>query len=780
MKNSLVLIYHRVQDGEQDPQALSVYPGKFDAQIRYLKSRFSIISLREMVRKISAGEPAENHLAITFDDGYADNLYHAKPILEKYEVPATFFITAAMIGSLQEFWWDELERIFLTGSHSLKPLTVEIDGKEHSWDIPGGKSPHDVYKEIHRLLKYMPFEKREKIMDGLFSWAGLDRKQGRDSHRVLNRQEILELSKGNLVEIGSHTLNHPVLSVETPGTQWREIDGSRIILEQLTGKKIVSFSYPFGQKTDISPDTIRIVKQSGYMCGISNIQGNIDDKTDVYMIPRRIVRNWEYNELRHKLDEFLNINIPCSTKEEQGKKIALYLDHIESFKAGQDKNSPADVKRNVQNKKIQNILFINHLDKKGGAAQVCYRIFKNLEKKGFNTHILVKKKFSLESNITEIPEPGHEDQAFLTAFQEKEGWYDVFHYSSFNIKNLVEFQNADIVHLHNLHKNYFSLLALPGIARLKPVIWTLHDMSALTGRCVHSFDCERWETGCEECPGAVIEAGANEPNKGRSDMLWNLKKTVYEHSDFSIVCPSCWLESKVKKSILKDKETRVIYNGVDETVFKDYDKREARKQLGLPDDKLILLFVAYGGLELKIKGGHLIRDVIERLPQDKILFLSIGKAGIDMKNSRALPYIDDENRLALYYSAADLFLYPSLADNCPLVVLESLSCGTPVISFDTGGIPELVKHKETGYLADYNDLDGLVKGVEYFLNDPMQFKQAGINARRSVLEKFTLEKMIKGYLDVYESRYKEFFTRSHSLYEGYKEKITGLLNTRLR
>jgi len=760
MKNCFVLIYHRIQELGQDPQSLAVHPERFEQQIQYLKNRFTIISLQEMVRRISAGESIENVISITFDDGYADNLYYAKPILEKYRAPATFFITTGMIGSGREFWWDELERIFLVKKKSLKPLIIKIDGKEYNWNIYDRNVAREVYYEIHRLLKYLPGEKRESIMDELFSWVEVERNKGREINRVLNRREILQLAGGDLVEIGSHTLTHPVLSVEAQETQRQEINDSRIHLEQIIGRKITSFSYPFGQKNDITPETVRMVKQSGYTCGISNIQGNIDDRTDCFMIPRRIIRNWEIDDFRQNLDKFLDVN-----KSELGKKIKIYLDNIKSWER---KCSP-----NERERKIQNILFINHYDWRGGAAKVCYRIFENLEKKGFGKNILVKKRFFPHQDVNEFPDIDSDEQKCLTAFQENEGWLDVFHYSSFNIKRLGEFQNADVVHLHNLQKEYFSLLALPEITCLKPVIWTLHDMFAFTGHCSHSYECSKWETGCGNCPHLTIEPKVN---KDHTDLLWNLKKIVYEYSDFTVVCPSNWLKSKLERSILKDKEIKLIYNGVDEAVFNNYHKNEARERLNLPKDKLILLFVAYGGLGTKIKGGHLIGHILERLPKENILFLSIGNVIMNPGYLKALPYIDDEKQLAFYYAAADLLIYPSLADNCPLVVLESLSCGTPVITFNTGGIPELVKHKETGYIAEYNNIIDLINGVEFFMKNPGLLKKMAGNARESILKGFTLKEMIKKYLELYEAKYRDFCTTPHTIDENYKTRIEKLLS----
>jgi glycosyltransferase involved in cell wall biosynthesis/peptidoglycan/xylan/chitin deacetylase (PgdA/CDA1 family) len=772
MNNCIVLIYHRVVELEQDPHRLAVHPHRFEEQIQYLKDRFTVISLQTLVERMYCGQPTQNCAVITFDDGYADNLYFAKPILEKYGVPAAVFATIGQIGSSRESWWDELERLFLLPGSVHKPLRLLFNNREYARDIRDAEAARQVNSELHPLLKYLPRLEREKIMDDLFVWAGLDRDTGRKSHRFLNEEELRELARGELVEIGSHSLTHTVLAMETAARKRREIKDSGKILEEMINRQVLSFSYPFGLRRDIDAETIRIVKDAGYVCGIANIQGTIDEHADVYRIPRRLVRDWKVEEFAKKLDEFLNICPPSRTagnppprSGELQAKITAYVNTIETCKK---ESSPAESK-----KKVKNILFINYLEQKGGAAKVCRRIYEKAAKKRFNTVMLVGKKQSNDKNVIEIAAVKTKDQRLLHSFQEQEGWLDVFHYSSFNIKHTRQFQAADIIHLHNLQKNYFSILTLPEITCLKPTIWTLHDMLSFTGHCSHSYDCIRWQDGCKNCPDLSIEPKVN---KDAADMLYKLKKIVYSYADFTVVCPSNWLKSKAEQSILKEKEILSIHNGVDEKIFNNTNKLKARKRLNLPLNKRILLFVvAFKGLKHHLKGGDLLQQVLKKLPQEDLLLLIIGKSDLNSENIKTLPYIKDEKELALYYSAADLLLFPSLAENCPLVVLESLSCGTPVVAFKTGGIPELIRHKETGYLAEYKNINDLTQGVEFFLKNPSLQKKASKQAREAVLQKFTLNTMVKKYLDLYKTKHREFCERDHTLSESYRREVTKLL-----
>lgn len=306
-KKGIILIYHRIVELEPDPYRLAVHPGIFEDQIKYLKNRFNIISLQELVKRISRNKSLENCVVITFDDGYTDNLYTAKPILEKYRVPATFFITAGMTGSNREYWWDELERIFLVESEKkpLKPLNIKIDGQEYSRDISSGKTPREALSDMHRLLRFLPHLKREKIMDELFRKAQLDRDTHRDTHRILNPEELRELARGKLVEIGCHSLTHAALNVEPAERVLLEISKSKTMLEQLIGTQVRSFSYPFGLKRYLDENVIQTVRNSGYACGISNIQGEIDSDADLYCLPRRVVKNWSPAEFEKQLDNFL-------------------------------------------------------------------------------------------------------------------------------------------------------------------------------------------------------------------------------------------------------------------------------------------------------------------------------------------------------------------------------------------------------------------------------------------------------------------------------------------
>jgi glycosyltransferase involved in cell wall biosynthesis len=253
-------------------------------------------------------------------------------------------------------------------------------------------------------------------------------------------------------------------------------------------------------------------------------------------------------------------------------------------------------------------------------------------------------------------------------------------------------QSADIVHLHNLHGEYFNPFSLPFLAHTKPVVWTLHDMQSFTGHCAHSFDCDHWRQGCGQCPYLGTEPAISVDTTAR---LLAHKRLIYEHSPLWIVTPSNWLKAKVEQSILGNHPVDTIYNGVDTSVFKPLDRVMARQALGLPRDKLLVGAVANGGaMANPWKGGEYTEAAMDFLQAQNpgVCFVDIGGKGSFKDPGRlSIPHIDDESRMALAYNALDLFLYTPRADNCPLVVLEAMACGLPMASFDTGGIPELVQ-----------------------------------------------------------------------------------------
>lgn len=294
----VVLIYHRVTRLESDPQRLSVTPENFHAQMCYLKDNFPLVRLDADWSGVD--RPS---VAVTFDDGYADNVNKALPILEALGIPATFFISTGFVGSYTEFWWDDLERILLNKEHLPARFTLDTGHEVREWSTKSAAELAQLYRDFHLLIKCLSPEQREQQLARLRSWAHVA-EEGRTSHRVATLDELKRLARSELVTIGGHTVTHTRLSILSRDRQHEEITASMRQLETWSGLQVTVFSYPFGSWDDFTPETIDICRQAGLFRAVANIPGQYHTWTDPYQIPRNLVRNWELPMFRRKLAAF--------------------------------------------------------------------------------------------------------------------------------------------------------------------------------------------------------------------------------------------------------------------------------------------------------------------------------------------------------------------------------------------------------------------------------------------------------------------------------------------
>lgn len=315
---AVVLLYHRVYDLACDPWGLGVSPRRFAEHLEYLARHYRVAPLGEMVDDLEARRLRTGTVAITFDDGYADTLWHAKPALERHRLPATVFVTAGMVGSEREFWWDELEKIFLLPGSLPSTLEIEIEGQHHHWDLGdagnysddryrcyagwrAGQPPptrrHQIFDVIYTLLGSAGRQTREAVMDRLVEWAGVDR-LARPSHRALQTPELIELFVGEYIEPGAHGMTHQLLSTQPPDIQRREIVASRSRLEAILGRSVSRFAYPHGLHSN---RTVEIVREAGFSFACATGDRSIRSDSDVFRLPRRAVGDWSGVELAQRL-----------------------------------------------------------------------------------------------------------------------------------------------------------------------------------------------------------------------------------------------------------------------------------------------------------------------------------------------------------------------------------------------------------------------------------------------------------------------------------------------
>ena len=314
---AVILVYHRVAELPADPQLLSVTPEHFAEHLSVLRNYGTAIQVKALGQWLDGRSRDNPAIIVSFDDGYADNLYNAKPLLARYEIPATVFVTSGYVGSQREFWYDELEMLLL--SRRPLPETLELTTGERSyrWDLTSDRQQcfsawnvsldddptprHRVYRELCEILQPRPDCERRAYLDRLARWAGV-RCAARHSHRTMSADELLRLADGGLIEIGAHTVSHPLLAALPAAAQRDEIRRSKERLEELLGRSVGSFAYPFGRRCDYTADSVEAVRQSGFDLACANFPGVVRPRTDRWQLPRFLVRDWDGNEFARNLE----------------------------------------------------------------------------------------------------------------------------------------------------------------------------------------------------------------------------------------------------------------------------------------------------------------------------------------------------------------------------------------------------------------------------------------------------------------------------------------------
>jgi len=317
-------------------------------------------------------------------------------------------------------------------------------------------------------------------------------------------------------------------------------------------------------------------------------------------------------------------------------------------------------------------------------------------------------------------------------------------------------KNADIIHLHWVNHSFLNPKHLAEIAKLnKPVIWTFHDSNAFTGGCHVRYSCDHFEKECGNCP-LLVDAGPDDI----SHKIWLQKNEAYSGLDFTVIAPSSWMLASVKiAGLMKGKDAIQIPNTLESDIFKPSDKISAKRAAGLPEDKFIFLSGFMPSRKDLHKGTSYLLESMAFLKEragiaaDKIELVVFGNRNAEdvpefpFKTS-FLGTISDDKKLAACYAAADAFLTTSVEDNLPYTVMEALACGTPVIAFTTGGIPDMVQHEHNGYLATYRSSESFTDGMEWIIKHPDR-ETLNQNARKSVLNNFSENIIAEKHIQLY-------------------------------
>ena len=392
------------------------------------------------------------------------------------------------------------------------------------------------------------------------------------------------------------------------------------------------------------------------------------------------------------------------------------------------------------------ILFNTH-DKGGGAAKICHQLFESIPE----STMFVREKRLHEKNIFEFdPDLWNRIGTIARSVEKKRGILDFGKIGVLKLLTNLKFQESNLIHLHNIHGYYLSFYALEKISSKKKLIWTLHDDYILTGHCSFAMTCEKWLNGCGNCPSLNVY-----PSLSSDTTELNLKEKIKSIKKMQpyIVTPSKWLAERVARKYPFLEGVNVIYNGVDINVFKPSSEIISLKiKNKIPLDKKVILFIAELSVNNPFKGGDILMEIVDFFQQkSEYIFLTVGGINSDKyPNVISLPYINEDVKLAELYNLADVMLYPTKADNLPLVVLESMACGTPVIASNIAGIPEIIDHTKNGYLIDNSIVSDFINSIELLFNLSDELKIEMSNAaHEKIRDKFSLDLMIDNYRSIY-------------------------------
>lgn len=406
------------------------------------------------------------------------------------------------------------------------------------------------------------------------------------------------------------------------------------------------------------------------------------------------------------------------------------------------------------------VVILSTYDINGGAAIAAYRLMQSLENEGIDVKMLVAVKQSEHSSVVEVSSLiGNRLQKINLAlekaffyFKEKDNSVR-FQFSTaqfgYNLVQHPEIQTADIIHIHWTLQGFLSLKGISDLQNQgKKIIWTLHDMWTFTGGCHYAGSCQNYLENCGNCPFLKQKQG-----KDLSQKIWEQKKEVFR--DIYFVTCSNWLKEKAENSsLLQSFPVQSIPNPIDTEFYKPHgEKKLLREHLGWDENKKYILFGAASisdkrkGIIYFLQALELYRKTHEELP---VIVLYGGQKDIIELDGYDVLHLGYLNQIQLrtYYQACDFYAITSLEDNLPNTVMESLACGLPVLSFDTGGIPEMVKHTYNGYIAEYMSTEELNKGLDFLLNNT-NITQMAMNSRIFCLENFSEEKIAGKYIAIY-------------------------------
>jgi glycosyltransferase involved in cell wall biosynthesis len=414
-------------------------------------------------------------------------------------------------------------------------------------------------------------------------------------------------------------------------------------------------------------------------------------------------------------------------------------------------------------------LIISTSDIQGGAARSAYRLHHGLKSINVQSQMLVQTKYSDDNQVIGASSSSGIGNAVsglkltldrlpLKLYSRRSSTSYSLPWLPENIAAKVNQINPDIINLHWINGGYLNIETITQLN--KPLVWTFHDMWAFTGGCHYNQKCDRYITSCGNCPQLNSDKDTD-----LSRWIWQRKIKAWKNLNLTIITPSQWLASCAKaSSLFKDRRIEVIPYGIDIQQYRPMNKEFAREILNLPQDKKLILFGSLQATSDKRKGFHLLQPALNELSQsgwqDQLELVVFGASRSENSEkfgfkSHYLGTLNDDLSLALAYSAADVFIAPSVQDNLPNTVMEALACGTPSVAFDIGGMPDMIEHQQNGYLAQPFQIEDLVKGIIWVLENQERHQKLSRRAREKTEQEFALEIQAKRYLSIFNSLVRE-------------------------
>jgi glycosyltransferase involved in cell wall biosynthesis len=401
------------------------------------------------------------------------------------------------------------------------------------------------------------------------------------------------------------------------------------------------------------------------------------------------------------------------------------------------------------------VALLNSSDLGGGAENVARMLRDGLRRHGHETVLWVGRRRGRDDPEHTRALPCTEPQRRIAQRYASRGFFNLGLPSSLSFCDSAALSGFDLIHLHNLHGHYFSIAAVPRLARRLPLVWTLHDYFPITGGCAFPYECQRWMSRCGECPEQGRYPIATEFDRTRR--MHSVKRQVFQGLSATLVTPSKHLASAVKRSAMfAAAEMRVIPYGVDTDRFQP-GRESARLRLGLPRTGPVVLLVAQG-LDDPRKGIKHAVTALQRVGVPGLTVLIVGAGDADgivdamsVHTVRPLGYVKDRAELSRCYAAADLFVFTSLAENFPCVVQEAMASGTAVLAFEIDGVNEQITPDQTGFLVPPGDTGALTRAARQLLPSRARLVAVGNAARRYAREEWNLERFIERHEDLYRS-----------------------------